>query len=416
MLRVPLPFRGVAVLLLTASTVVGQTPEPPAELPLESSAPGSPDFLRQYSSDLRHPLLQFMADGEFVSLDAESPRSPRLTPKPETKSTTPSTESSPPLSEVFADDIDCPEAPSFLPFACPPPPPLCNCRKCQRMRKHSHCGNYNPGYGNPYLGWPGGCPGCYGPSAYPYPGCGSHGCRHKHGCGYGYPGYGSPWGGGYGGGYGSPWGGYGGGYGTMGYNGFMDGACGGGCMPYLAPPPPPPPPCFCHKCQRKYGCGHHGGGYPGYGSPWGGGYGGYGGGYGGMGYGGFMDGCCGGWGPPQPPPPPPCHKCLRKHGYSYGYGYPGCGYPSWPAYPVPGANMVDGGYNGFMDPNCFGCGKHQHCHGLFHRLCGGHHTPPYPYYAYPRPMPCMMEAEPCCMDCGCGGDFCPALLPSGISE
>jgi hypothetical protein len=395
MLRVPLPFRGVAVLLLAATTVAGQTPEPPAELTLDPIDSNSPDFLRQYSADARHPLLQFMVDGELTAFDATPPQeSSRLTPTPDSKSKTPATESSPHLTEVVPDEIDgpadstClpfdgPAAPTCLPFACPPPPP-CSCRKCQRRLKHAHCGNYGPGCGNPYLGWPGGCPGDCGPSANSYPGCGSRGCRHKHGCG-------SPWGGGYGG----SCGGYGGGCGMMGCDGFMDGGFCGSCMPYMAPPPPPPPPpCFCRKCQRKHGgCGA-------YGSPWGGGYGCGCDGYGGMGCGGFMDGCFGGCN--APPPPPPCHRCLRKHGCSYGYGYAGCGYPCWPAYPVPGANMVDGGCN--------------QGHGLFHRCRGHHHTPPYPYYAYPPAMPCMMEAEPWCMDCGGGGDFCPALLSSGTCQ
>jgi hypothetical protein len=114
-----------------------------------------------------------------------------------------------------------------------------------------------------------------------------------------------------------------------------------------------------------------------------------------MGYGGFLDGgCCGGCMPFMAPPPPPpchCHKCQRKHGCSYGYGYVGCGYPGWPAYPVPGACMADG-YDG--------CGKH---HGLFHRCRGCHHPPSYPYYAYPM-MPCM-AAGPFCADCAFGGDF-----------
>jgi len=419
MLRVPLPFRGVAVLLLAASTAIAQTPEPPAELPLDPLAPSSPEFLRQYSDSSRHPLLQFLVDGELTSLD-ETPKqkekSPRLTPLPDAKNATPSTACGSSACEDLAVEIDCPSAPCFLPYACPPPPPpMCHCRKCQRQRKHAHgCGS-GPSCGNPYLGWPGGYPGCYGPSPCPYQGCCSHKGRHKHGCGYGY-GYGGY---GYGGG-GSPWGGsggYGGGCGMMGCDGFLDGGCCGSCMPYMAPPPPPPPPpCFCRKCRKKYSCGQQGCGYPGYGSPWGGGYeGGYGGGYGMMGScGGFMDGCCGGGYAPPPPPPCPCRKCQRKHGCSYGYGYAGCGYPGWPAYPAPGANMWDNGYNGFTDPNCFGGGcKHHHCHGRCHHCRGCHHTQPYPWYAYPQAMPCMMDAEPCCMDCGCGGDFCPALVPSG---
>ena len=340
-----------------------------------------------------------MADGEFVTFDADAPKdsSPRLKPTPDAKAKKPSTESSPPLTEVFPDEVECPEVPCFLPYTCPPPPPPpCYCRKCQRHRKHAQGCNSGPGYGNPYLGWPGGYPGCYGPPSCPYQGCSCRKCRHKQGCGYGgcgYPGYGNPYGGG-----------YGGGYGAMGYGGFMDGDCCGG-MPYMAPPPPPPPPpCFCRKCRRKYGCDHHGGGSPGYGYP-------------GYGYGGFMEGgFAGGCMPPPPPPPCPCRRCQRKHGCSYGYGYAGCGYPGWPAYPVPGANWDEGGYNSFTDPNCFGCSKHHHLFSRCKRNHGCHHTQPYPWYAYPPVMPCMMETEPCCMDCAGDGDFVPDLFPSGTSN
>ena len=106
----------------------------------------------------------------------------------------------------------------------------------------------------------------------------------------------------------------------------------------------------------------------------------------------------------------------RKHGCSYGYGYAGCGYPGWPAYPVPGANWDEGGYNSFTDPNCFGCSKHHHLFSRCKRNHGCHHTQPYPWYAYPPVMPCMMETEPCCMDCAGDGDFVPDLFPSGTSN
>lgn len=437
MVRVPLPFRGVAVLLLAASTVAGQTPEPPAELPLEPSIPRSTDFLRQYSGDLHHPLLSLLVEGDLTSLDAGTlpPKetASRLAPKAQSGGAKPAlTEVGPGAIEVGAGacEIECPTTPTCLPFCPPPPPPPCHCRKCQRMHKHRHCGNYGPGYGcnygggyggNPYLNWPcgmGGCPGCYGPA--PYQGCCSHKSRHKHGCGCGpmYPGCGYPYGGGCGSGYG---GGYGGGYGSgcgMGYGGFMDGGC-GDCMPYIAPPPPPPPPpCWCHKCQRKHGCGHQGCGYPGYGyGGWGSGYGGgYGGGWGMMGNDGFMDGGFGGCCAPYAPPPMPscsCHKCQRKHGCSPGYGYAGCGYPGWPAYPVPGWNQWDCGSNNCGKSCGGGCCKRRGCWS--HHGHGCQQPAPYPYWAYPQATPCM-RAEPFCGDCAFDGGFGSAPLLSGTCQ
>jgi hypothetical protein len=308
-----------------------------------------------------------------------------------------------------------------LPFCTPPP---CTCRKCQRKHKHDHCGNYGPGYGcnygpgcggNPYLDWPcpmGGCSSCYGPAPYPcsYQGCGqgrcSHKSRHKHGCSYDgqmYSGCGYPYGGGYGCGYGD-------GCGTMGCGGFMDSGC-GGCTPYIAPPPPP---CSCRKCQKKHGGGHHGGGYPGCGYPgWGSPYGGgCGDGWGTMGCGGFTDGCFGDSYAPCASPPPlcSCHKCQRKH----GHGYAGCGYPGWPAYPVPGANQWDCGCDHCGKQRCCGgCGKHHGCwshHGHFCRK-----PAPYPYWAYPQPMPCMM-GESFCGDCGFDGGFCSAPIGGGTCK
>src|SRR5579875_2287749 len=95
MVRVPLAFRGIAVLLLAASTVVGQTPEPPAELlSLDPLGPSTPDFLRQFSSDTRHPLLALMVDGELTSFDDSKPQdSSKLKPTPQKSSTAPKTES-----------------------------------------------------------------------------------------------------------------------------------------------------------------------------------------------------------------------------------------------------------------------------------------------------------------------------------
>ncbi len=403
MVRVLLPFRGVAVLLLAASTVVGQTPEPPAELPLDSPSPGSVDFLRQFSAERNHPLLSLMVDGELTSFDAALAQetSPRLKPAPQKQSASSATET----TDACPVEVECPTMPVCLPFCPPPPPPPCHCRKCQRRQRHAHCGNNGPGYGNPYLGWPcamGGYPGCYGAQPYPSQQCCGRRGHHRQGCGYnasGYQGYGNFSGGG-----------WGGGWNTMGGGGFLDGGCCGACTPYIAPPPPPPQ-CHCRKCQRKHGCGNQGwggsyGGYGGYGSGYGGGYGGWGMGSGGFLDGGFGGGCCAPYMPPPPQPQCHCRRCQRKHGCSSGYGYAGSGYPGWPNYPVPGANMVDGGYNGFADPNCFSCGK-QHGHGLFHRCRSGHHTQPYPYYAYPRMMPCM-QMESFCADCGSGGEFLPS--------
>jgi hypothetical protein len=205
--------------------------------------------------------------------------------------------------------------------------------------------------------------GCGGyPPPYPYQGCCGHKCHRQHGCcqqGCGY------------GGYGYPYGGYGGGWGGMGYGGFMDGGWGGM-------------------------------------------------GYGGMGFGGFMDGCGGGCF--MSPPPPPCcsRKCHRKHGCGSGYGYAGCGYPGWPAYPVPGAyGYDDGGYN----CNYGGCcGKHR-CR---HRRHCCQSPAPYPYWAYPMVGGCcgmgfdgmgfdgFMDGGICA---GCGGaDSQSAPVTSGATK
>jgi hypothetical protein len=392
MVRVPLPYRGVAVLLLAASTAVGQTPEPPVELfSLDSVSPSPPDFLRQFSADPRHPLLSLMVDGELASLDAApaSQEAIKIKPQPKSSSTAPAAESS---DGVIVDDgqlgglgsglLDgglgggvlggglgagglgdgllggglgggcglgtmCSMGTNMMPFACAQPP--CGCRKCQR-KCHKHGGGcgHGGGYGNPYMNWPT-CPAwCfYGAPLEP---CGQgrcgRRCGHKH-CGGG-AGYGNC--GGYGYGYG---GGYGGGWNMMG-EGFMDGGCGfgGGCMP---------PQSCGHKCHRRHNrCGGGGG----YGCAYGGGYGG---GWG-MGSGGYMDGgwgmgggYCGCYMPQQS-----CgHRCHRGHGcsnYGGGYGYGG-------GYLCPGWD----GYGG-------GCGR-RHCGGRCHRGC----QQPY----YPMMMPCM---------------------------
>jgi hypothetical protein len=383
MVRVPLFFRGVAVLLLAASTVVGQTPEPPVEFPsLDSLAPHKPDFLRQLSSDARHPLLALMVDGELTSLDAppaqepSKPGSSKLKPTPQTPKTgssdgvlldgpgCPSDDCGGLLDDCpFA--AACPTVPNCLPFACPPPPSCCG-RKFLGKFGRKHCGGCDHGVGcgwcpaaNPYLGWPC-CPAwCfYGAPLVPgNQGCCGRGfcCRHKRNrCdGYGYP---------YCGGYGG-WG--------IGPDGFVTVGFCDDCMPYT------PPPCGCRKCQKHF---KHNRGW-GYDCPWGGW---------GMGYDGWVDGGFCGCVPPPPPPPCCCRKCQRKHGYSYGYGY--------------------GGWDG-----CYGCaapyyacgggkGKHHGGFGLFHRCRGCQPPPPpCPFYPVPLMMPCM-SAGPFCADCTFEGD------------
>jgi hypothetical protein len=330
MARVPLLFRGVAVLLLAASAVVGQTPEPPAELlSLDSVGPSSPDFLRQFSADPRHPLLSLMADGELTAFETAAPQeASKLKPTP--KASSAASKSAAAEDDCVLDGgqlgdgglaAACPTVSDCLPFACSPPQPCC-CRKCQRQRKrcHGHCGGND--YGNPYLNWPT-CPAwCfYGAPLEPCnQGCCGRGRCRKH-CGRN-QGYG--------------WG-CDGCFGGWGEDGFLDG-CGFGCMP------PPSQKCCFHnrqRCHRQHCCG----------SGWGMDYGGY-------LAGGFCGDCM--------PPPCNCRKCQRKHRCSSGCGY--CyGYSGW---------GMDGCYGG----GC-GCGKHHGRRGLFHRCC--HQQP------YPMMMPCM---------------------------
>jgi hypothetical protein len=374
MVRVPLPFRGVAVLLLAASTVVGQTPEPPAELlPLDSVAPTTPNFLREFSADPRHPLLALMVDGELSSLEpAQAQDSSKIKPQAKSSSAAPKTDTSEgvivddgqfggqlggqlgggqlgggQLSGGLLGDGQCdggllgggfgggmcggcgqetmgPMAPNMLPFACAPPP--CCCRKCQRRCGHKHCGGCGSGggCGNAYLNWPS-CPPCF----YCSPcnaGCHKHRCGRRHCGGCGNYGYGGGW--------------------DMGCDGWgMDCGC------WM------PAPSCGHKCHRRH---KHCGGYPCCGGYGGGGWDmGCGGGWD-MGYGGGWGMDCGCW------MPPPCsgHKCHRRHGCSnccyggYGYsGWDGCGY----------------GYG------C-GCGRHHRsrCHRGCQQLC-----------CYPMMTPCM---------------------------
>jgi hypothetical protein len=406
MVRVPLGFRGVAVLLLAASTVAGQTPEPPDELLLEPFQPRSTDFLRQYSAESHNPLLNLVVEGQLTALDA-APAPPkdssRLTPTPQQDSAKPKLTEVPP-GAIEIDDpgactgmpnagpeacsgmpnagpeacsgmpTDCPEAPNCLPFAGPPP---CCTSKCKHRSRHQRCASCSPCDGNPYLGWPCDMGGCQGGRC--------HKCRRNRCCGWDGPSCGYACGGGCSGGYGGCFGGYG---------GFAD----SGCTPYIAPAPPP---CFCHKCQRKHGCGHQGCnqawcGGPGYGWGCDGGF--DGGWDGGFGCGGFS--CA--------PPSCPCRRCQRKHGCSSGYGYAGCGCPCWPAYPVPGWNMDDGG------SSCCGCRRFGGCGCWTHfPRCHCRHVPPYPSCAYPGGMSGMAAAEPFCADCGLEGDFGAAAMLSG---
>lgn len=381
MAHVPLPWRGVAVLLLAASTALGQTGEPPAEFSLDPSTPSSPDLLRQFSLESHNPLLNLMVDGEFTSYDAApSKADAKIKPAPQTKASEKEIEVD---SESCPGEIECPSAPVCLPFAyCPPPQQQqCHCRKCQRKQSRGHrggCGGGGNGYGNPYLGWPG-CPICfYGCPLVPCEG-GCGGCRkhQRRGCGHGCgnQGYGCAYGGGYGG-----WQGWN----SMCGDGFLNQGCCGFCQPYVAPPPQQ---CQCRKCQRKRGCGNSGGGC-GYGGGYGGGW--------GMGYGGFMDGCCGCW---MPPPQQQCQgrKCQRKHGRSnncnYGGGYGccsgngyGCGYPGW------------GGYGECNE----GCGRRRH--SRCHRNQGCQQPAPYACFGCPMMMPCM-GGELLCGEGAFGSDF-----------
>jgi hypothetical protein len=149
----------------------------------------------------------------------------------------------------------------------------------------------------------------------------------------------------------------------------------GGCANFCAPP------CCGHKCHRKHGhcCQNNYGGYPGCGYAGCGGPGGMG---GGMGCDGFMGSPC----PTFFCQPCSCRKC-RKHGCGHGgCGYGGYGYGGYPGF--------DDGFGAFMDPCCYGgCGK---CHGRFHR-CHGCKNAPLCY-----PCPCFGFAMQPCMDMDMG--------------
>jgi hypothetical protein len=337
MAHVPLPLRGVAVLLLAASTVFGQSPEPPADFALDSISPNSPDLLRQFSNETHNPLLNLMVDGELTSFEAAPPKEgTKIKPTPQTQSESSATAPSDGcVLDGCADGIECPTVPNFLPFACSPPTPPCNCRKCLRNRSRGHCGGNgcNGGYGNPYLSWPG-CPICfYGAPLVPCDGgccnhwrgkCWGHKCCPKQGQGY-------PYG----------WSGCN----TMCGDGFWGGDFCDGCMPFVAPPPAQK----CRWCQRKQGCGHSGYGYPNCGYV----------------FSGYCDGCSPYVAPPPPPQQSKCRWCQRKYsscgyGYGGGYGYQGCGYPGW-------------------DGDGDGCGKHRQGFGLF-RHCRCCQKQPYPNY------------------------------------
>jgi hypothetical protein len=393
--------------LLVASTALGQTPEPPAEISLDSLSPSSPDLLRQFSLESHNPLINLMVDGEFTSVDADPPKeSAKIKPKAQSKAAPDAkAEDDSASCDGSPVEIDCPSAPVCLPFACPcppPPPQQCHCRKCQRKHGHGHhgCGGqgngcgyggygYGGGYGNPYLNWPT-CPAwCfYGAPLVPCEGgcgggCGHHKHCRRHSCGHG--GCGNQ-GCGYGG-YGCGYGGWGGWNSMCGCgDGFGNNGWCGGCTPYVAPPPQQ---CNCRKCQRhhKHGCsnnnGYGGCGYGGYG------YGcGYGGGWG-MGWGGFSDGWCGGCTPYVAPPPQQCNcrKCQRHHhhGCSNNYGYAGYGCPGWS-----------------VDECNQGCGKHHR--GRCHRHGGCQQPAPYASFGCPMMMPCM-GGDLFCGDGAFGGNF-----------
>lgn len=393
MTRVPLPLRGVAVLLLAASTALGQTGEPPVEFTLDPSSPNSSDLLRQFSSESHNPLINLMVDGEFTALDAAPPKeNAKIKPTPQAKTAEKEIEVD---AESCPGEVECPTAPNCLPFAyCPPPPQQqCHCRKCQRKQRCGHrggcgngCGN-GYGNGNPYLGWPG-CPICfYGAPLVPCEG-GCGGCRkhQRRGCGHscgGNQGYGCGYG------YGCGSGGWQG-WNTMCGDGGWNQGC-GGCMPYVAPPPQQQQ-CHCRKCQRqrKHGCGNSGcGNSSGYGYGYGGGW--------NMGYGGYMD-CCGGCWTPPPQQQCQCRRCQRKHGGSnncnYGGGYGCCsgngygyGYPGWA-----------GGYEECNQ----GCGRRRH--SRCHRNQGCQQPQPYACFGCPMMMPCM-GGELLCGEGAFGSDF-----------
>lgn len=274
MVRVSLPFRGVAVVLVFASAAAGQTPlsttdfsdtfvspltpvlfwQSPSAMP-SFHAPEMPSF---YETEMP-PLLDMGGEASLASFDALAPKDspPRLTPTPEAKPKEKPKEQAAECCPEVVEEEAFPCVPTCLPFACPPPSKH-TCHRCARKQRRGHhnregCGDgYEQGYGNPYLGWPCGAecyPGFCAPPPPPAHTC--RRCQRKHGhqnCGGGYGGYG-----------------YGAFGGCMGCDGFM----GQACPAFYCPPYPPQK--SCRRCQRKHG--HQNcGGNPGYGGY---GYGGY---------------------------------------------------------------------------------------------------------------------------------------------
>ncbi len=350
MVRVSLPFRGAAVVLLCASAAAGQTALPATDFSDEllGAAPSmviwqpsfgrtrlpTDDFYAPYASPIQpvagwyetemSPTLETGGDTDppvsdnLASFDASTPKedasskdADRLKPTPSSAGQGTSPQSSPLVAEScdglldgqsgpFIAEEEFPCAPTFLPFACPPS----SWHKCRR--KHRHCAH--GGCGNAYFGGPWGCPDFCAPSS----SCGRR-ChrRHRHNnygmCpAYGFAGCAGPWG--------------------MGCDGFM----GAACPAFFCPPPGPA--CSCRRCQRKHAC------------------------------------------------------------------HAGCG----------GYAGFDDGYGAFDDLNCYGGGCGHHRCGLFHRCHARRYAPPpCPYY------PCYGFAMQPYMDMGMGMDmgmdmgFCP---------
>jgi hypothetical protein len=325
LMRVPLPIQGVALLFLTATMAVGQTPLFTEELPFDTGIFESSDMLRQVAYENSHPLLILVVDGQLTSLDSASTNEPsRLTPTPQVP---PKAKAATEEGEIVSEGIECPNC---LPFAAP--------AKHHKWFGSRHAHKQQAGFGNSDPYWQdgdGGYLSWYGAPLTPYKwkNRGSHFWSHKPNC-TGFNGCGSAT---FGGGYFDSWG------------------CG---TPYLAPAPPTHS--LCKRCQRKHARSHQNNFVD---DGW-------------IGDDGFCDGCAVA-APPQKHGL--CRKCQRKS----GRGYAGSGYPCWPAYPVPGANVVDD--NGFGFAGCPDCGKHpSFCRSLlqhFHRH-KSHRANEYPTMGY----------------------------------
>ncbi len=308
-MRVPLPLQGVAVLFLTATLAVGQTPDFTEESPLDAAILGSTDLLRQVAYESGQPLLLLAVDGRLTSLDGATTKEPtRLKPTPQTP---PSEKATVLEGEVVSEGIECPDC---LPFAAP--------AKHHKWFGKLHARKGQSASGMPDEAWQDGGSGClswYGSplTAYKWKPRGHLFWSHKpprndNGCS------------------------------SSVFASRCD-SCGWG-TPYLAPAPSTSS--LCKRCQRKNARGHSDG----------------------FGDGGWLneDGICDGCAFPQESPKHRlCRKCQRKS----GRGYAGSGYPCWPAYPVPGANVEDEG--GFGFGGCPDCGRHPSlCRSLlqhFHR-------------------------------------------------